>query len=72
MAQPEYLNTDKHHRQATQMERQLTGWGKFSTPGYGAVEGGGVTPPITRGTKTGNKVLSLWERRKKKWEKKND
>lgn len=30
-------------------------------PGYGAEEGGGVTPHIMRGTKTGNKVLSLWK-----------
>lgn len=46
--------------------------GKFSTPGYGAVEGWGVTPYITRGTKTGNKVLSLWKGGKRKWEKKKD
>ena len=64
-------STPEHRQQPRQSQRQQGG-GKFSTPGGGGAEGGGVTPPITRGTKTGNKVLSLWERRKKKWEKKKD
>nr|DAL03750.1 MAG TPA: hypothetical protein [Caudoviricetes sp.] len=54
-ATPEY-------RQPPRMERQLTEGGAcFDTPGGGAVEGGGVTSPKVRGTKTGNKVLSLWK-----------
>ena len=60
-------NNTNNPRQA-----KTTGGGKFSTPVVWSGGGGGVTPPITRGTKTGNKVLSLWERRKKKWEKKKD
>lgn len=33
----------------------------FGTPRGGAVDGGGVTSSTVRGTKTGNKVLSLWK-----------
>lgn len=67
---PEYLpastpeRTDKHQRQQE--------GANLAPPGYGEEEGGGVTPYITRGTKTGNKVLSLWKGGKRKWEKKKD
>ena len=77
----EYLNaerTDKHrdnshdNPQQAPTSTKTTGGGKFSTPGVVERRGGGVTPPITRGTKTGNKVLSLWKGGKRKWEKKKD
>ena len=54
------LNIDDLHK--VQAYSQLNrGGGGFDTPGGRSGGGGGVTPYITRGTKTGNKVLSLWK-----------
>lgn len=42
---PEYLNTDdKHHRQATQVERQLTGGANLAPPQGWSGRGGGSYP----------------------------
>ena len=68
---PERLNIDNSHdkhpeaptskKTTSTTSTKITGRGKFSTPGVVERRGGGVTPLITRGTKTGNKVLSLWK-----------
>ena len=55
---PEYLNAPTTATTST----KTTGRGQILHPrGGGAEREGGVTPLITRGTKTGNKVLSLWK-----------
>ena len=61
----EYLNASTPERTDNstnnlQNETKDNRRGKFSTPGVVERRGGGVTLRITRGTKTGNKVLSLW------------
>ena len=81
-APPEYLNIDKHRQQPRQptttattsrdKQRQQEEGANLAPPGWWSGEGGGVTLRITRGTKTGNKVLSLWKGGKRKWEKKKD
>lgn len=73
---PEYLNasTPEHRQQPRQAptSKKTTGGANLAPPGWWSGEGGGVTSYITRGTKTGNKVLSLWKGGKRKWEKKKD